>query len=151
MKVKDLHLIVLFAILGASLGLGVYTFIYAKGLSYLSDDPEACRNCHVMNTVFEDWMKGGHQHVAACNDCHVPHGFFGRWFEKGLNGFSHSFAFTFTNVPVAIRAVGRSRGVVQDNCVRCHGEMATHAIGGANGAAETLQCISCHREAGHRH
>lgn len=33
---------------GLVLGLGFYTFVYAKGYSYLSDRSEACTNCHVM-------------------------------------------------------------------------------------------------------
>ena len=150
-SLKELHLLVLAIILGTAFGLGVYTFIYAKGFSYLSDNPDACRNCHVMNTVFEDWSKGGHQHVAACNDCHVPHDIFGKYFVKALNGFNHSYAFTFHDVPVAIQAVSRSKRVVQDNCMRCHADMATHAIGGSSGGEESLQCVTCHSEAGHRH
>ena len=149
--IKDLHILVLAIVLGASFGLGVYTFIYAKGFSYMSDNPDTCRNCHAMNTVYEDWTKGGHQHVAACNDCHVPHGFFGKYLVKAMNGFSHSFAFTFLDVPVAIQAVSRSKAVVQENCMRCHAGMATHAIGGADGGDEPLQCVTCHVETGHRH
>jgi cytochrome c nitrite reductase small subunit len=152
MKIKkDTQLLVLSILLGISFGLGVYTFIYAKGFSYLSDNPQACRSCHVMNKVFEDWMKGGHQHVAGCNDCHVPAGFIGKMLIKSINGFNHSFAFTFLNVPIAIRPTSGSSRVVQDNCIRCHGGMATHAIGGPGGGDEPLQCVTCHREAGHRH
>ena len=35
-------------LLGVVVGLGTYTFVYAKGYSYLSNDPAACANCHVM-------------------------------------------------------------------------------------------------------
>ncbi len=35
-------------LLGAALGVGSYAFIYARGYSYLSNNPEACTNCHVM-------------------------------------------------------------------------------------------------------
>ena len=34
---------------GAVIGLGGYIFVYAKGYSYLSNDPQACTNCHVTN------------------------------------------------------------------------------------------------------
>ena len=36
------------ALSGVTLGLGAYTFVYARGYSYFSNDPEACANCHVM-------------------------------------------------------------------------------------------------------
>ncbi len=32
------------ALLGAALGLGLYTFVYAKGYSYLTNNPQACAN-----------------------------------------------------------------------------------------------------------
>ena len=32
-------------------GLGLYTFVYAKGYSYLSNDPQGCANCHVMQEL----------------------------------------------------------------------------------------------------
>jgi cytochrome c nitrite reductase small subunit len=35
-------------LIGALAGIGGYTFYYAKGLSYLSNDPRACVNCHIM-------------------------------------------------------------------------------------------------------
>jgi nitrate/TMAO reductase-like tetraheme cytochrome c subunit len=36
------------ALLGMAVGLAGYTFVYAKGGSYLSNNPSACANCHVM-------------------------------------------------------------------------------------------------------
>ena len=33
---------------GVALGVGGYTFVYARGASYLTNDPAACVNCHVM-------------------------------------------------------------------------------------------------------
>jgi len=35
---------------GLVIGLGSYTFIYAKGDSYLTNNPVACTNCHVMQS-----------------------------------------------------------------------------------------------------
>lgn len=34
------------ALLGAAGGLGLFTFGYAEGASYLSNDPQACQTCH---------------------------------------------------------------------------------------------------------
>lgn len=143
--------VILFCLAGILAGIGSFTFIYAKGYSYITNDPEACRNCHVMNSVYEGWMKGGHQHVAVCNDCHVPHNLIGKLWTKADNGFHHSFAFTFKNVPEVIKARDSSARIVQDNCLRCHDAMAKSAACGASGTEPPLGCLSCHREVGHVH
>ena len=142
----------LFALVaGLSAGIGIFTFFYARGPSYFFDKPETCANCHVMNTVFEGWTKGGHQFIATCNDCHVPHNFLGKWYTKGENGFHHSFAFTFQKIPLVIHARENSKNIVQGNCLRCHSSMAEHAQWGDGPQGEPLPCISCHRDAGHPH
>ena len=33
---------------GLALGVGTFAFYYAKGSSYLGNDPATCANCHVM-------------------------------------------------------------------------------------------------------
>jgi cytochrome c nitrite reductase small subunit len=43
--------------LGVALGLGGYTLVYAEGLSYLSDDPEACANCHIILAEAIDYAR----------------------------------------------------------------------------------------------
>ncbi len=40
--------LLLSALVGTLLDTGGYTFYYAEGASYLSDDPRACVNCHIM-------------------------------------------------------------------------------------------------------
>lgn len=35
-------------LIGFFLGISAYTFVYAEGASYLSTDPRACANCHIM-------------------------------------------------------------------------------------------------------
>ncbi len=60
--------------IGVLTALGGYTFIYARGYSYLTNDPAACANCHVMRDHYNAWMKGSHRAVAMCNDCHTPPG-----------------------------------------------------------------------------
>ncbi|MGH7595818.1 MAG: NapC/NirT family cytochrome c [bacterium] len=77
--------------LGLAAGLGAYTFIYAKGGSYLTNDPAACANCHVMSEHYSGWIKSSHRAVAVCNDCHTPPGFVAKYATKASNGFWHSF------------------------------------------------------------
>ena len=51
------------SVIGVAVGLGAYTFIYAKGYSYLTNDPAACTNCHVMRAQYDAWMKSSHHSV----------------------------------------------------------------------------------------
>src|SRR5690606_5488477 len=80
--------------LGVVAGTGLFTFSYAEGGSYLSDDPAACANCHVMNDHFYDWQRGPHHAVAVCNDCHAPDTLIPKYAVKAINGWNHSVAFT---------------------------------------------------------
>jgi len=68
--------------LGAALGLGAYTFVYARGYSYFSNDPAACANCHVMRDYFDSWQRSSHHASAVCNDCHTPHPLVGKYLTK---------------------------------------------------------------------
>jgi nitrate/TMAO reductase-like tetraheme cytochrome c subunit len=65
--------------LGLAIGLGGYTFIYSKGYSYLTNNPAACANCHVMRAQYDAWLKSSHRSAATCNDCHTPHNIFGKY------------------------------------------------------------------------
>ena len=48
MKPRTIQGILLGVVIGIAVGIGAYTFAYAKGWSYLTDNPAACANCHVM-------------------------------------------------------------------------------------------------------
>ncbi len=139
-------MIVIFAcLLGIPVGVGAFTFVYAKGFSYLSSDPRACVNCHVMNDEYGAWMKSGHRHAATCADCHVPHGLLATWIAKAEHGFRHSSAFTLQNFKDVIAITGRDRAIVKDNCLRCHRDFV-HAV---SASREELDCLHCHATAGH--
>ena len=140
-------LVVLAVVVGIGLGIGVYTFVYAKGASYLTNDPRACVNCHIMREQYDGWVKGSHRDVAACNDCHTPPGVVGKYATKALNGFWHSVAFTtgWFHEPIAITA--RNRAVTESACRSCH-QAIVEAIE-AHAKAEDLACLRCHGSAGH--
>ena len=135
---------------GIAIGLGAYTFVYAKGYSYLTNDPAACANCHVMNEYYAAWMKGPHRAVAACNDCHTPHNFIGKYKTKASNGFWHSFYFTTGAYPDNIDIKKSNSEITEDACRYCHGEItsaiATHP---AQLKAGRFSCIRCHDDVGH--
>jgi cytochrome c nitrite reductase small subunit len=140
-------LVVMLGILG---GIGAFTFGYGKGLSYMSNDPKGCANCHVMQDHYDSWQKSSHHHVAVCNDCHLPHDFVGKWYTKGENGFFHSLAFTLENFHDPIQIKPRNRRVTQGTCIHCHVD-TVHEMLPSEPEGEMLSCVHCHRDVGHAH
>ena len=140
--------------LGLAVGLGAFTFGYARGYSYLTNDPSACANCHVMTEHFAAWTKSSHRTVATCNDCHTPHTLVGKYMTKAKNGFWHSFYFTTGTYPDPIRMTPGNRRVTERACRDCHAEITDaidHAssVGSHSSADAQLSCIRCHSYVGH--
>jgi cytochrome c nitrite reductase small subunit len=142
--------VVLLAVLaGILLGVGSYTFLYAKGLSYMSDDPEVCINCHIMQSQYDSWQKSSHHAVAVCVDCHLPHDFLGKYIAKADNGWHHSKGFTLQNFHEPIMIKAPNARILQDNCLACHQDMVHELVVGVNGPAEAVRCVHCHVTVGH--
>ena len=142
-------LLVAACLLAIPAGIGAFTFVYAKGFSYLSTDPRACVNCHVMNQQYDGWLKSGHRHVATCVECHLPHSGAAKWIAKADHGFRHSAAFTLQNFKEPIEITPRDRCIVQANCVRCHDDFV-HAVSANPGLPrQEIDCLHCHARAGH--
>jgi cytochrome c nitrite reductase small subunit len=147
--------LVLTALIGILLGLGGFTFYYAEGGSYLSDDSTTCVNCHIMRDQYEGWQHASHHAAATCNDCHTPHDFVGHWLTKATNGYHHSRAFTFQDFhePIQIRQVNLD--VLNQNCVYCHEDLTSDirliGVGSADhsDAGASMDCVHCHRSVGH--
>ena len=134
------------ALAGAFAAATAYTAHYARATSYLSDDPRACINCHIMNEQYDGWSRASHHARATCNDCHVPHdSVFHKYYVKGEHGYRHSKLFTLQTFREPIRANRASHDVIVDNCVRCHDAM-THEI---RGTGDDLDCIRCHASIAH--
>ena len=133
--------------IGIALGLGAFTFVYARGYSYLSHDPAACANCHVMGEHFDAWNKSSHKAVATCNDCHTPHDPIGKMTTKARNGFWHSLHFTLGDFPDPIQIKPHNRAIVEKNCRSCHGPIV--AMMTAGHPSSDPSCIRCHGSVGH--
>lgn len=133
------------ATIGAAIGLGLFTFVYARGSSYLGNDPAACANCHVMNEHYAAWQKSSHHAVAVCNDCHAPPRGLAKYWVKAVNGYNHSYAFTTGNFPEPLQITPPNRRVTEAQCRRCHADTVA-----AMGQASELSCIRCHDSVGHR-
>lgn len=142
--------ILLGAIIGTAGGVGTYTFVYAKGASYMTNDPAACDNCHIMNEQYEGWTKSSHHGVAVCNDCHAPHTFIGKYQTKAINGFNHSWAFTTGRFHEPIQITPRNRAITESACRYCHQDIV-QAIDANHSGEDALSCIRCHNSVGHMH
>ena len=142
-------LLILAVLAAIPAGVGAFTFVYAKGFSYLSTDPRACVNCHIMNDQYEGWLKSGHRHTATCVECHLPHVGLAKWLAKAEHGFRHSAAFTLQNFKEPIEITARDRRLVQENCVRCHAAFVDHVLATATPARREVDCLHCHAETGH--
>jgi cytochrome c nitrite reductase small subunit len=147
MTSRNAGTVVLGIVAGLAIGLGLYTFVYAKGYSYLTNNPEACANCHVMQDYYSGWITSSHHAVAKCNDCHTPHNLIGKYAIKATNGFFHSFAFTSGRYPDNIQIKGYNQRVTESTCKTCHAELTSSIIGAH--AGKDISCISCHFNVGH--
>ncbi len=142
--------------LGIFVGLGFQVLYVSNAISYASDKPEACINCHVMNSYFATWERGSHGRFTVCNDCHVPHdNVISKYLFKAQDGLRHSFMFTFRLEPQVIRIKDAGKKAVQANCIRCH-DNVIHPIsnrgydqGNRSIDMEGVYCWSCHREVPH--
>ena len=139
MTSRNAGTVVLGIVVGLAIGLGLYTFVYAKGYSYLTNNPEACANCHVMQDYYSGWITSSHHAVAKCNDCHTPHNLLGKYAIKTTNGFFHSFAFTSGRYPDNIQIKGYNQRVTEGTCKTCHADL-TSSIIGVHGGNDISTC-----------
>lgn len=151
---KEWRLIVTFLI-AVLIGLVLFILHAARATSYLSDDPKACVNCHVMAPQYATWERESHGRVTTCNDCHVPQdNFISKYLFKASDGLRHSFMFTFRLEPQVIRIKHAGKKAVQQNCIRCHSNVihpvSLRAISNKKIIDEEERyCWDCHRETPH--
>ena len=141
-------LIAVFIGVGVGVGVGGYTFIYARGGSYLTNNPAACANCHIMREYYDGWLKSSHHIVAVCNDCHTPASLVPKYAVKASNGFWHSFAFTTGRFPEPLQIKARNREVTERTCRHCHQDIVD-AIEGPHRTSKEISCVRCHDAVGH--
>jgi cytochrome c nitrite reductase small subunit len=138
-----------YSLAGVGIGLAVLLVRIANATSYLSDDPQACINCHVMTDAYASWQRGSHGRVAVCIDCHVPHdSLVAKYAYKARDGLKHSYVFTLRQEPQVLNLSSPAIPVIQSNCLRCH-ERQVSGIGGQGSGGSLLgpdrQCWSCHQ------
>ena len=133
----------IYSLAGITAGMGLLVVRISNAVSYLSDTPETCMNCHVMTDAYASWQRGSHGQAAGCGDCHVPHDtILAKTAFKAMDGARHSYVFTLRKEPQVLQLSKGAIPVVQNNCIRCHGnqfEMIRLA------AASERTCWSCHQ------
>jgi cytochrome c nitrite reductase small subunit len=140
---------------GIFFGLGFYILYISNAVSYLSDDPKTCVNCHVMAPQFATWQRSSHGRDTNCNDCHVPHDNFVRKYAfKAMDGLRHATIFTLRMEPQVIQIKQAGKEAVQENCIRCHSNnihpVSLRAVKNASIIDEgDRYCWDCHREVPH--
>ncbi|CAL2081453.1 cytochrome c nitrite reductase small subunit [Tenacibaculum dicentrarchi] len=142
-------------LIGIVTGLGFFMAKEASLVSYMSDDPLACVNCHVMTPMYNSWMHSSHREQASCNDCHVPHdNVFNKYFFKAKDGLFHATIFTARAEPEVMFMREASQEVVQNNCIRCHIQQVTQTkydgwLDDHRESRTERKCWSCHQELPH--
>lgn len=130
----------------------------SKALSYLSSDPKACINCHVMHAQYNTWKHSSHAEHATCVDCHLPHdNMVSKYISKSRDGWNHSVAFTLNNYEPAITISDDGARRVQQNCISCHSmasktmrQNAAHYEFVKDPEVETgRRCWDCHQSGPH--
>ncbi|WP_028584331.1 cytochrome c nitrite reductase small subunit [Desulfogranum mediterraneum] len=153
-KLLKLSALTIFVIALITLG---YLVNLSKALSYLSSDPKACINCHVMQTQYATWQHSSHAQRASCVECHLPRDTMAnKYAAKARDGWNHTLVFTMNSYQqnIGISADGAKR--VQANCIACHAELTAvirsssdsyHDFKGIPNRDRT--CWECHREVPH--
>jgi cytochrome c nitrite reductase small subunit len=142
-------------ITGIMAGLFFFLVYVSDAASYLSDDPKACVNCHIMAPEYATWAHSSHREAAHCNDCHVPHdNFFNTYYFKAKDGLRHAYMFTLRLEPQTIFIKEDGKRVVQQNCHRCHDDLIRNErvmafTDSFHGHSRERLCWDCHRETPH--
>ncbi len=133
----------IYCLAGVAIGMGLVLVRIANATSYLSDEPQACINCHVMTDAYASWQRGSHGRVTVCVDCHVPHSnLVAKYAFKGRDGLKHSYVFTRGTQPQVLKLSAGAVPVVQTNCIRCHDHQVMMVR--VAGSSER-RCWDCHQ------
>jgi len=158
--VKENSLIKKIAIFTFAVAVGflIYMIIVSKALSYLSKDPKACINCHVMNTQYATWQHSSHAREATCVECHLPtDNIVNKYLSKARDGWNHSIAFTLRTYDPAIKISEDGARRVQENCISCHKSIVSEISSNADkyhnfsdpNVENGRKCWSCHKDVPH--
>ena len=136
--------LVIFIVLAVAGALGIFLAFGPPGIYAKTETPEFCGSCHVLEPQYETWFHSGAHARITCVDCHLPNDTFARHLTwKTIDGFKDWLAFHTGRVSDPIKISDRGAGFVQENCLRCHGEVVARISTDRN-------CWACHRRLGHK-
>ena len=116
--------------------------------AYAGTASATCANCHVMDSMYENYYHGAHHAWAVCADCHLPHTDPVTYYvEKGRQGMHDVYVFGTGTTPQMIHISEHSKQIVQKNCVRCHELTVELIVAGAQPFER--DCWECHRNVAH--
>lgn len=129
----------------AALGMGAMlaTRIPALGL----DKAGFCGKCHAMDQQVASYLHSAHRDTANCGDCHDPDSLFAGSVYAAYTGSRDVYRVVTNTTPKRIRATHMSKGVIQNNCIRCHKETVCQIGDTSRGGG--LYCFDCHRRTPH--
>jgi cytochrome c nitrate reductase, small subunit len=148
--------IIAIVLLGVIGGNGMLFLYVLRAHTYLSDDPAACVNCHIMAPYYATWFHSSHSRDATCNDCHVPHeNAVKKWVFKGMDGMRHVAVYLAKGESQVLQAIPESSKVIMNNCIRCHTQLNTEFVKTGRidymltQVGEGKACWDCHRDVPH--
>lgn len=131
----------LFALAGFAMML--MTKISALGLA----EAEFCGVCHAMDEQVSTYLHSPHANYANCGDCHDPHGLVTGSVFAAYTGARDLYRVVTNTIPLEIRTTGLSKKVIQENCMRCHGDIMSTI--GDTSYDRGSYCFHCHHEIVH--
>ncbi|MEW6661154.1 MAG: NapC/NirT family cytochrome c [Bacillota bacterium] len=119
------------------------TFLVGGVHSVNSATKEAsfCVSCHVMEPAYGTWSHSAHREVVDCGGCHSDQrNYLTKTYSKAMAGAKHMYVYALGDIPPRIRIAKENTALVQQNCLRCHGEVARNLQMDAD-----RRCTDCHR------
>lgn len=111
------------------------------------DRAEFCGQCHAMDEQVDTYLHSAHRLGSSCGDCHVPHDLVAGSAYKAYTGTRDVIAVVTNTVPGVIRVSETGKKVIQENCLRCHGDIMGEA--GDTRRNGGRYCFDCHRSTPH--
>ena len=106
-----------------------------------------CGRCHAMDYQVETYQHSPHAEAAHCGDCHDPHGLVTGSAFAAYTGTRDVYRVVTNTTPLEIKATNLSKNVIQENCMRCHGDVMTQ-VGNTSDDGGSY-CFHCHRNTVH--
>lgn len=129
----------LIALIVLGFGAMLMTKIPALGLA----EANFCSQCHAMDYQVDTYLHSSHAREANCGDCHDPHGLITGSMYAAYTGSRDVYRVVTNTTPLEIRATNMSKKVLQNNCLRCHGDIMGEA--GDTSQNGGNYCFHCHR------